>query len=259
MAWMRSTTRRGGAALAIGVLGGTMAVAGATGVAGATAAARLERPAAGATDPTATKAAKQATVALADLGAGWTRYRKATGFEKTDAKNCNVRFGSSLRASDRGYNGAMLTDATKQSFVYSYAFVFRTKAGAKAYTAARRSQRFLDCQAAKDDAAAKAAKGAAPTTFVRIARSTDPAIGGPEGLEAFYQEDAGSKAADGSDAVGASYARYTYRHGRVVTVVLVDTAVAADAAGNEALGTRLTAALTAGSQAVDARLTALGL
>jgi hypothetical protein len=240
----------------IGVLGGAAALGGTA--QGAT--ARPGRPgASGATDPSATAAAKQATVGVADLGPGWTRYRKASGFQKVDTKNCNVRFGSPVRPSDRGYNGVMLTDTAKRSFVYSYAFVFRTKAAAKAYTAVRGAPKFLACQAAKDAAAAKAAKGADPTTYVRIVRSTDPAIGGAQGLEAFYEEQAGTKAADGTDAVAAAYTRYTYRHGRVVTIVLIDTGLAADAAGSEELGTRLTAALTAGSDAIATRLTKLGL
>ncbi len=157
---------------------------------------------------------------LADLGAGWTQYRKAQGFTKTTKANCNTKFGSPLKAADRGYAGPMFTDTAQQSFVYSFAYVFKTKAAAKAYTAARGSQAFLDCEAATDDAAAKKAN---PDAFVRMARTTDPSIGGPEGVEAFYEEEAGGKNADGVEAVSADYVRYTYRHGRVVFVILVDT------------------------------------
>ena len=200
--------------------------------------------------------AKQASIGLADLGAGWTQYREAGGFQKADAKNCNLKFGSPLRPSDRGYAGPMFEDAAKKSYIYSYAYVFRTKAGAKAYTATRRKPKFLSCQVAKDDAATKKQQ---PGSFVKLGTTTSPAIGGPEGLEAFYEEQAGGKNADGADAVSADYVRYTYRHGKVVFVILVDTGLGSDPAASQDLSTRLTAALTAGSAAINGRLTARGL
>ena len=228
---MRGGARRIGCAVVIAVLGGA-AVLGGTAQA---ATGRAARPAArGATDPSASAAAKQATVALADLGAGWTRYRKASGFEKTDAKNCNTRFGSPLRASDRGYNGAMLTDTAKQSFVYSYAFVFRTKAGAKAYTAARNARSSSStARPRRTTPRRRRRRERIRPTYVRVVQGTDPAIGGPRAWRPSTSRRRAVKAADGTDSVGASYARYTYRHGRVVTVVLVDTGPVADAAASQ--------------------------
>jgi hypothetical protein len=242
---MRIGSQRLGCVLVIGMLG-VVAFGSSAGASSAH----------GAIDASSRKAARQATVVAADLGAGWTQYRKAGGFQKGDAKSCNLEFGSPLRPSDQGYAGPMFQDAAKQSYVYSYAYVFRTKAGAKAYTAARRTPKFLRCKVAEDNAAAKKAHA---KSFVRIGRTTDPAIGGAEGLESFYEEQAGGKNAAGVDTVSADYVRYAYRHGRVVSVILVDTGLASDAAASQELSTRLTAALTAGSTAVAARLTALGL
>ena len=210
----------------------------------------------GATDPSADKTARAATVTLEDLGAGWTQYRKAGGFSKGAAKNCSYRFGSPLKISDRGYAAPMFTDASKTIFVYSSAFVFRSEAAAKAYTAARTSPAFLACQAAQDDAAQKQAD---PKTFVRMAQTTSPEVGGPGGLESFYVEEAGTTNADGTEGVNADYFRGGYRHGRVVYVLKMDTAAATDEASRLALGDRLTATATAVTTAIEARLAALGV
>lgn len=217
-------------------------------VAGATTGGVALRPAAA--TPSTRETATQATVALEDLGPGWSQFRKGSGYRKTAKKSCDVRFGP-LRTSDRGYGGPMFTDTAQQAYVYSFAYVFRTEARAKAFTTARGTKRFLDCQEKADDAAAKDAN---EDSFVRMTETTNPAIGGPEGLEAAYVEEAGGAGDDGADVVSAQYNRFTYRQGRVVYVLLIDTGLAGDVAGSEALSARMTAALTAGSDAINARL-----
>jgi hypothetical protein len=209
-----------------------------------------------AVDTSADAAAMQATVALADLGAGWTQYRKASGFEKSGATNCNVKFGSPVKASDRIYAAPMFRDVANQSYVYSFAYVFRTEAGAKAYTAARRTQVYTQCKVTQDDAAAKKADAKA---FVRIKSTTDPAVVQTGGLESFYQEEAGAKNADGAETVTADYDRYAFRQGRVVYVIYIDTGLPNDEAGRQALATRLTTALSSATAAINGRLSALHL
>ena len=209
----------------------------------------------GATDPSADSTARAATVTVQDLGAGWTQYRKAGGFARGDAKSCSYRFGSPLKMSDRGYAGPMFADATKTIFAYSTALVFRSEAAAKAYTAARTSPAYLRCQAAQDDAAQKKVD---PKTFVRMTVTTSPEVGVPGGPESFYEEEAGGKNANGSEGVNANYYRATYRHGRVVYVVKMDSATAKDAASVPALTERLTTTVASMTTAIEGRLTALG-
>jgi hypothetical protein len=243
-----------GTRIASSIVAVTCAIAAYGGVATNSASAST-RSARGATDPSADKTARAATVTLEDLGAGWTQYRKAGGFSKGDAKSCGYRFGSPLKRSDHGYAGPMFRDATKTVFAYSDALVFRNEAAAKAYTLSRTSPAYLQCQAAQDDAAQKKAD---PKTFVRMAVTTIPEVGVPGGPESFYEEEAGSKNADGTDGVNAAYYRLAYRHGRVVYVLKMDTAAAKDEASVPALGDRLTATSTAMNTAIEARLTALG-
>jgi hypothetical protein len=209
----------------------------------------------GATDPSADETAKQATGSLEDLGAGWTVYRKAGGFSKGDKKSCNLKFGSPLKVSDRGYAGTMFSDANKTTFVYSFSYVFRTEAAAKAYTASRNSSGFTQCKAAQDDAAAKKKD---PKAFVRMAQTTSPAVGASGGVESFYQEEAGAKNADGSDGTSADYIRVAYRHGRVVYVIFIDASLASDQASATALNERINTTITNMSAAIETRLTALG-
>ena len=143
------------------------------------------------------------------MQAGPSTARRA--FSKGAAKNCSYRFGSPLKISDRGYAAPMFTDASKTIFVYSSAIVFRA-AAAKAYTVARTSQR----SAVPGSPRRCGTKQADPKTFVRMAQTTSPEVGGPGGLESFYIEEAGAKNADGTEGVNAEYFRGAYRHGRRV-------------------------------------------
>jgi len=209
----------------------------------------------GATDASAHQTAKAALVSLQDLGAGWTRYRKAGGVLKGYTKDCSTKFGSPLKISDRSYSGPMFRDATKTTFAYSYSYVFQTEAEAKAYTAVRSTPAFTQCRVAQDDAVQKKAD---PKTFVKIYETTTDAVGGGSGLEAYYSEQQGSKGRDGADAVGAEYLRLTYRHGRVVYLLSVDAGLASEQAGALALNDRITKAVADMNTAIEARLTALG-
>ena len=190
------------------------------------------------------------------LGAGWTEYQKAEGVQKFPKNDCSVKAGAPVSVSDKGYAGAMYTDATKQMFVYSSATVFRTEADAKAYTAVLNTPAFQTCRVARDDAAQKKAN---PKTFVKINDTSTSAIGTFPGLEAFYSEYGGNKNSDGSDALSAEYLRYTYRHGRVVYTVKVDASLASDEAGSIELSNRIGEVVGAVNTAVEARLTAAGV
>jgi hypothetical protein len=214
------------------------------------------------TSTTATKAAAStvsddglataASVQLADLGPAWTEYQKVGGFKATDKDSCNAKFGSPLTAGDPVYVAPMLRDQTEQTYISTTVFIFETKAQAQAFTTVRNTEEFEQCKGAEDDAAQQQRD---PKSFVKLEKIDGPAL--EDGLEAFYQEQAGVKDADGADVVTSSYARYTIRKGRVVYVVSMDTALPADAAQRNALGDRITASLNASTAAITARLDAL--
>lgn len=210
----------------------------------------------GATDPSARKTAKLAVATAADLGTGWTQYRKASGVQPAGKSNCSIKSGSPLKASDKFYAGPTYEDATKTMFAYSAAAVFRSAADAKAYTAILNTPSYQNCKVAQDDAAQKKRD---PKTFVKLNETTNAAIGGSSGLEAYYSENQGGKDATGADAPAAEYFRYTYRHGPVVYVIYVDTALPTDQASSTALGQRIADAVNGMNAAIDGRLTAAGV
>jgi hypothetical protein len=196
--------------------------------------------------------ATAASIQLADLGAGWTQFQKAGGFKAVTKDSCNVQFGSPLTAGDEAYAAAMLRDQTEQTFIYTTVIIFETESQAKAFTTMRNTKEFKDCKEAEDDAAQKERD---PKSFVKLDDAPSPAL--KDGLESFYQEEAGVTNADGADVVNASYARYTVRKGRVVYTVSMDTGLPTDAAQRNALITSITTSLNAGLAAVTARLDAL--
>jgi hypothetical protein len=212
--------------------------------------------AAGATDASAGKTVKIAVATVADLGAGWKQYRKAGGVQKFGKNDCAVKAGSPVKASDTGYAGPMYTDATKNVFAYSTALVFHDEADAKAYTAVLTSAAFQSCKVAQDDAAQKKADS---TTFIKLYETTTAAVPATPGLEAYYSETEGSKDANGSDALGAEYLRFTYRHGRVVYTLKVDTTLPADDASVAAWSDRIGNAVGDMNAAIESRLTAAGV
>ena len=169
--------------------------------------------------------ATAASVAPADLGAGWTEFQKAGGFTAVTKESCNVQFSSPLTAGDEAYSGPMSRDQTEQVFIYTTVIIFETESQAKAFTTMRNTKEFKDCKEAEDDAAEKKRD---PKSFVRLDGTPGPAL--RDGLESFYQEEAGFTDADGKDVVNASYARYTVRKGRVVYTVSMDTGLPADTA-----------------------------
>jgi hypothetical protein len=211
--------------------------------------------ASGATDASASKIAKLAVATMPDLGAGWTQYRKAGGVGKFGKNDCTIKAGSSIKASDTGYAGPMYTDATKSMFAYSNAIVFKTEANAKAYTAAKATRAFQNCQVAQDNVAQQKQN---PNTFVRLYQTSTSDVGGPDGLEAYYSETAGTKNTDGTDALSAQYLRFTYRHGRVVYTLKLDSGLAADDAGRAAQGEQIGNTVQGMNTAIEARLTAAG-
>jgi hypothetical protein len=197
---------------------------------------------------------KAASVQLADLGAGWTEYQKAGGFKAVEKGACNVKFGSPLTTSDQVYVGPMFRDATEQTYVYTNVVVFGADAPAKDFTTVRNTEEFRKCKEAEDNAAQKQRD---PKTFVRLDNSPAPPL--ENGLESFYQEEAGVKGADGTDVVNASYARYSIRVGRVVYTISMDTGLPADAAQRDALVAAITKSLNAATAAITTRLDALNV
>jgi hypothetical protein len=201
------------------------------------------------------QAAKAAAVALADLGTGWTQYRKPGGFLKASTEKCTTQLGSPLKGSDPLYSGPMFQDQTKKAFAYTYTYVFPTEAAAQAFTAMRRTQEFVSCKGTTDDAAQKKADA---KTFVRV-KPGDPQGVGAGGFEGYYAEEAGGKNANGTEYINANYFRYTYRFGRVVSVVLFDAAIPDNAAAATALNTELATAQTSTTAAIKSRVDALNL
>ncbi len=209
----------------------------------------------GVTDPSANDTAKAAVAALPDLGQDWTQYRKAGGFQKFGKNDCTIKAGSPVKASDMGFVGPTYSDATKTMFAYSTATVFRTEADAKAYTTVLTTPAFQTCKVAQDNNAQKKADS---KTFVKINDTATSAVGSPAGLDAFYSELGGGKDAQGADAPSAEYFRYTFRHGRVVYTLKIDTALATDEAGSVALSDRVGQVIGGMTRAIEARLTAAG-
>jgi hypothetical protein len=220
-----------------------------------TASANATARSAGATDPSATDTAKAAIATLPDLGQDWTQYRKAGGAQKFGKNDCTIKAGSPVKPSDTGYVGPMYRDATKTMFAYSTSTVFRTEADAKAYTTVLTTPAFQTCKVGQDD---KAQKKSDSTTFVKINDTATSAVGSPAGLDAYYSEYGGAKNAQGEDAPTAAYFRYTFRHGRVVYTLKIDTGLAADDAGSAALSDRIGQVIGDLEAAIEARLTAAG-
>ena len=210
----------------------------------------------GVTDGSASDKAEAAVATLADLGAGWTQYQNAGGTQKIDKQDCTIKAGSGFKASDTGYAGAMYRDATETMFAYSGAIVFRNKADAKTYTKLLATPAVQACKVAQDNAAEQKRNS---TTFVKIKDTAVSAVGAPRGLEAFYSEYGGSKNADGTETLGVEYLRYTYRHGRIVYNLAIDTSLPTDQAATAALSDRLAEVAGSMNSAIEVRLTAAGI
>lgn len=238
-----------GATLTISVL---LAACGSSGSSSSPAKAAPKK--AGSTDPGAHALAQAAVPVLPDLGAGWKSYKDAVGFSKLDAANCSVKSGSPVTVRDETYTGATLSDDAGVAFIYGSATVFRTAQSAKAYTALRATKKFTDCKQAQDDAAEKTRT---PADYVKVVATTDTGVG-QNGLEAYYREEVGSRATDGTENPGGNYARYTFRQGRVVFVIDIDAGSQPTDAANTALGQRASDALGAAVAKINQRITAAG-
>jgi hypothetical protein len=209
----------------------------------------------GALDASSNDAAQAASVTAADVGAGWKQYQKAKGLVKIAAKDCITKFGSGIVAGEKVYSSALYQGASDTAFIYTTSYVFKTEAGAKAFTAMRTTADFTNCKQAADDAAQKTRDA---ETSVRVTQTTDPAVG-TGGLDAFYVEQAYAKNTDGTEYSNATYYRYTYRVGRVVYVIWVDVGPAPDAASVETLSAQVNKAVADVKAAIDSRVQALNL
>lgn len=211
--------------------------------------------AAGVLDASAQDGAKAAGLTQTDLGEGWAEYQKAGGFLAATEEDCITEFGSGITDTDEFYSGPMFRGAGDTAYIYTRAYVFKTEAQAKAFTAARNTEDFTNCKEASDDAAQKKRDA---NTYVRVTKTTDPGVGS-NGLEAYYVEEPGTTNADGTESANGSYSRYTYRSGRVVYVILVDVGQAPDAASVDSLGAQVNTAVASVKDAIDSRLQALDL
>ena len=149
----------------------------------------------------------------------------------------------------------MFRDTSETAFIYTYSYVFRTEAGAQAFTAMVRSEDFLKCKEAADDAAQKKRDA---KTFVRLTTTTDAAVGSGGLGGVLRRVTRGDEPGRDRGPMNGTYARYYYRSGRVVYVINVDAGSAAEAEA-QALGARADAALEGVRAAIEARLQALEL
>ncbi|HEV7526072.1 MAG TPA: hypothetical protein VGP92_13965 [Acidimicrobiia bacterium] len=198
------------------------------------------------TDPTASKAA----IARADVGAGFADYKKASGFTAVGRESCSVTVpGSVLTAQDHVYAGPMFKKTDGTFFVYSEAYVFRSRALAQRYAAVRATTAFKKCKEKQDDAATRAAQ---PKNYVKLTTATFADSNG--GIPTMYRELQGGPDATGKLTDVVFYDRYTVLHGRVVVVVLIDAALPKDNAGSQAIVTRTSTLLKSVSTALDKRV-----
>src|SRR5690242_10773692 len=105
-----------------------------------------------ATIPADDAVAATAAVSLADVGAGFTGYRKAAGAGAIRATSCAVTApGAFLTKDDRAYSGPMFKKKDSAYFAYSDVYVFRTEALAERFTALRATPAFKTCKQKQDD------------------------------------------------------------------------------------------------------------
>jgi len=240
--------------IAVGAIGLAACGGGSSGSSSDTTTTTKAAPA-GALDPSAKQAAAEIAATQEVLGAEWSQYRKAGGFQKMGKSSCAVKSGSGVTATDEPYNGPMFRDVSETAYIYTAASVFRTEADAQAFTAMINTSEFQKCKEAADDAAQKKRD---PKTFVRMTTTTDPAVG-TGGLDAYLVETPGGLNEDGTEYTSGSYNRYYYRSGRVVYAIQVDVGLPKDAASVEPLGARVNQAIEDLQASLESKVQALEL
>jgi hypothetical protein len=189
-------------------------------------------------------------VTLADVGPGWTEYRKAaraTGVVKGD---CAVVPGGPLTrivSTDSLQAGAQLQLAGRSVFIYGTSAVFPDAPTAQAYTGIRNSPAYRECARKQYETGQQSTNKALQ---VHTAATTAAGVG-TGGLEGYTSYEVGLATLDGSFSPNGDFTVYVYRHGRTVFTVEVDAAASTTAAADT---TAASNALTSAVTAVWARL-----
>jgi hypothetical protein len=199
------------------------------------------------TDDATATIGPQAALGASDVGAQFAVYRKPSGVIAVGSESCSATPpGAVLTTRDHVYGGPMFKKKDAKFFAYSEVYVFRTEALAKQYTAFRATSAFKQCKVKQDAAATREANA---DIYVKLTPSTYP---DPTGnIPTMYRELTGSDTG-GKQQPNGFYDRYTVQSGRVVVVVNVDSELARDNAGSEAIAQQTGDIL----RALDTRLSA---
>ncbi len=183
-------------------------------------------------DPTA----KQAVLVQTDIPAGYTLYRKASGFLGISAQSCAVVDPPpALTTADHVYVGPMFKNSDGTRYVYSEGYAFRSEQLAERFVAMRARPGYLRCNEKLDDAAERQRT---PRDYVKL---VSVSFSDPTGhIPTMYREHGGGPNSAGKNVDAAIYDRFTFRHGRVVVDLSIDSSIsgtASTAIGSETLGT----------------------
>jgi hypothetical protein len=175
-------------------------------------------------------AAAKAAVQLNDVGSGFAPYRKAGGLSSVGAQSCSATApGAVLTTADHVYSGPMFKKKDATYFAYSEVYVFRTEELARRYAAFRATPAFKQCKQRQDDATTRDAH---PNIYVKL---TPASYSNPTGhIPTMYRELTGNTSS-GKQVANGYYDRYTVVSGPVVVVVSIDSELARDDAGSQAL------------------------
>jgi hypothetical protein len=209
------------------------------------------KPVLTATEPAGAQIAAKAALQLADVGSGFGNYRKGRGVEPVGAESCHVIApGAFLTTRDHAYDGPMFKKKDATFYAYSTAYVFRTEALAKRFVSLRSTAAFKQCKVKQDDAAERKANA---NSYVKL---TPVQWSDPGHIPTMYRELTG-RTTGGKQVDGGFYDRYTLRQGRVVVVINVDSNLAKDDAGSQAIANQTGEILRALDTALATRLAAV--
>jgi len=132
-------------------------------------------------------------------------------------------------------------------YAYSTAFVFRTEALATRFVSFRSTAAFKQCKVKEDDAATR-------KTNAKLYVKLTPVEWSDRGhISTMYRELSGSTTG-GKQVDNAFYDRYTLRQGRVVVVINIDSGLANNDAGSQAISNQTGEILRALDTALATRL-----
>ncbi len=183
-----------------------------------------------ATAPVSEAAAAKGAIRESDVGSGFALYRKAGGLTAVGAKSCSVTApGAMLTTKDRVYSGPMFKKNDAAYFAYSEVYVFNTEELAQRYAAFRATPAFEQCKQGQDDASTREKNA---DIYVKLTPVSYP---NPTGhIPTMYRELTGNTSG-GTPVDNGFYDRYTVVNGRVVVVVSIDSSLAPNDSGSQAL------------------------